>query len=131
MFMAKPWKREENGETIIRGCAWSPPGCHPVGCGVQLHVKDGKLVNVEGDPEHPITKGALCPRCLALKDVVYHKDRLYYPQKRAYEDRGKDKWERITLEEAFDLLAEKAKYYTETYGAESNIDREPVPVYFY
>ena len=117
--MAKPWIREENGETIVRTCAWSPPGCHPVGCGVQLHVKDGKVVQVEGDPEHPITKGALCPRCLALKDVMYHKDRLTHPLKRDPADRGKDKWERITLDEAFDLLEEKTRYFSDTYGPES------------
>lgn len=86
---------------------------------MQLHVKDGVLVSVEGDPEHPVTRGALCPRCLALKDVVYHKDRIYYPMKRDPKDRGKDKWERITLEEAFDLLEEKTRHFTDTYGAES------------
>ncbi|WP_018213184.1 molybdopterin-dependent oxidoreductase [Desulfitobacterium hafniense] len=117
--MTKPWKREENGETIIRTCAWSPPGCHPVGCGLQLHVKDGVLTSVEGDPEHPITRGALCPRCLALKDVVYHKDRIMYPMKRDPKDRGKDKWERITLKEAFDLLEEKTRYFTKEHGPES------------
>ncbi len=119
--MTEPWKREVDGETIIRSCAWSPPGCHPVGCGVQLHVKDGKLVDVEGDPEHPITKGALCPRCLALKDVTYHKDRITKPLKRAREDRGKDKWEEISLDEAIDLLEEKTRYFSETYGPESII----------
>ena len=119
--MAKPWIREEDGETVIRSCAWSPPGCHPVGCGVQLHVKDGKLVEVEGDPEHPITKGALCPRCLALTDVTYHKDRITKPLKRAPEDRGKDKWEEISLDEAFDILEEKTRYFTEKYGPESII----------
>lgn len=119
--MAQPWKREENGETIIRTCAWSPPGCHPVGCGLQLHIKDGKLDYVEGDPDHPVTRGALCPRCLALKDVVYNPKRIMYPQKRAPEDRGKDKWERITLDEAFDILEEKTRYFTDNYGAESII----------
>ncbi|MDR1713859.1 MAG: molybdopterin-dependent oxidoreductase, partial [Coriobacteriales bacterium] len=117
--MGKPWKREGNGETIIRTCAWSPPGCHPVGCGLQLHVKDGKLVDVEGDPEHPITRGALCPRCLAIKDLVYHKDRIYRPQVRDPKDRGKNKWREISLDEAFDLLEEKLKYFSSTYGPES------------
>lgn len=48
------WKTELEDETIIRTHAWSPPGCHPVGCGLQLHVKDGKIVKVEGEPSHPI-----------------------------------------------------------------------------
>ena len=42
--MRKEWERQgDGGETIVRTCAWSPPGCHPVGCGLLLHVKDGKL----------------------------------------------------------------------------------------
>ena len=43
------WKRQEGQETIFRTCAWSPPGCHPVGCGLQVHVKDGKVTKIEGD----------------------------------------------------------------------------------
>ena len=43
------WKRQEGEETIFRTCAWSPPGCHPVGCGLQVHVKDGKVTKVDGD----------------------------------------------------------------------------------
>ena len=106
--MRKEWERQgDGGETIVRTCAWSPPGCHPVGCGLLLHVKDGKLVKVEGDPEHPITRGALCPRCLALKDYVYHPDRITHPMKRDPKDRGKDAWERITWEEAYDLICTK------------------------
>ncbi|MDR1185825.1 MAG: molybdopterin-dependent oxidoreductase, partial [Coriobacteriales bacterium] len=50
---------------------------------------------------------------------VYHPDRIRYPMKRAREDRGKDKWERITWEEAYDIIAEKVNYYKENYGAES------------
>ncbi|MGI6216477.1 MAG: molybdopterin-containing oxidoreductase family protein [Coriobacteriales bacterium] len=108
-----------DGETITRTCAWSPPGCHPVGCGLKVHVKDGKLLKVEGDPEHPITRGALCPRCLALKEYVYNPDRIIYPMKRAREDRGKNKWERCTWEEALDIIEKNAKEITAKYGAES------------
>ena len=43
------WKTELEDETIIRTHAWSPPGCHPVGCGLQLHVKDGKIHQVACD----------------------------------------------------------------------------------
>ena len=60
------WRKIEGDEEVVRTCAWSPPGCHPVGCGVKLHIKDGKLVKVEGDETHPITQGRLCVRCLTL-----------------------------------------------------------------
>ena len=113
------WKTERDDETIIRTHAWSPPGCHPVGCGLQLHVKDGKIVKVEGEPSHPITRGALCPRCLALKEFIYHPDRVIYPQKRAREDRGLDKWERITWDEAYDIIETNAKRIIAEYGEEA------------
>jgi anaerobic selenocysteine-containing dehydrogenase len=102
-------RKEENGEVLVRTCGWSPPGDHPVGCGMILHIKDGKLVKVEGDPTHPISQGRLCPRCLALPETVYHPDRVIYPMKRAFEDRGKDKWERITWDEAVDMVESKVK----------------------
>ncbi len=113
------WKRQEGQETVFRTCAWSPPGCHPVGCGLQVHVEDGKVVKVEGDPEHPITKGSLCPRCLALTEYIYHPDRIIHPMKRAREDRGLDKWEQCSWDEATDLVANAALEITEKYGAET------------
>ena len=113
------WKTEKDGETIIRSCCWSPPGCHPVGCGVRLHVRDGKLVKVEGDPEHPVTKGAMCPRGLSVQEYIYHPDRILYPIKRAREDRGKDKWERITWDEALDMIVDNWRRITDEYGPES------------
>ena len=96
MDMSKDYITQEDGVTKVRTCVWSPPGDHPVGCSMFLTVEDGKVVKVEGDPEHPITQGRLCPRCLAMDEVLYHKDRITHPMKRAYEDRGKDKWEEIT-----------------------------------
>ena len=109
----------EDGTEVIRSCAWSPPGCHAVGCGVRLFVKDGKLVKVEGDPDHQMTQGRLCPRCLALKEAVYHPDRLLYPMKRDPKDRGLDKWERITWEEATDLIISETERIRATYGSEA------------
>ena len=113
------WKVENGSETIYRTCAWSPPGCHPVGCGLRVHVEDGKITKVEGDPEHPITKGALCTRCLTLKEYIYHPDRVIYPMKRAREDRGLDKWERCSWDEALDIIEKNAKEIIENYGPES------------
>ena len=118
--LGKPWRFEEDGLTVTRGCAWSPPGCHPVGCGIKTYVNsNGELVRVEGDENHPITNGRLCVRCLTIRDYVYNPDRVLYPMKRAREDRGKNKWERITWDEAYDTIAEKVKYFKDKYGAES------------
>ena len=118
--LGKPWRFEEDGLTVTRGCAWSPPGCHPVGCGIKTYVNsNGELVRIEGDENHPVTGGRLCVRCLTMRDYVYNPDRVLYPMKRAREDRGKNKWERITWDEAYDTIAEKVKYFKDKYGAES------------
>ena len=53
--MEQTYKTGTDNDYWVRSCAWSAPGCHPVGCGIKLHVVDGKLVEVEGDEQHPIT----------------------------------------------------------------------------
>lgn len=113
----RPWRWEEDGYVVTRGTAWSAPGCHE-GCGVLLYTKDGKLLKVEGDPQHPFNQGRLCPRCLALRDVVYHPDRLNYPLKRVGK-RGEGKWERISWDEAYDIIEKRFKEIAKEYGPES------------
>ena len=107
----------QDGEyTVYRTTQWSAPGCH-CGCGVLAYVdRDGKLAKVEGDPRNGFNRGALCMRCLDMVEAVYAPERLKYPMKRAREDRGKDTWERITWDEAYDLIEEKVRYFQETYG---------------
>lgn len=113
----KPYKYDENGLHVTRGSAWSGPGCH-IGCGVLLYTDDeGKLVKVEGDPENPYNNGRLCNRCLALKEVVYSPDRILTPLKRDPKDRGRDKWEAISWDEAYDLIFDKFTEIKENYGA--------------
>ncbi len=111
------WTWEEDGVQVVRSTAWSGPGCHQ-GCGVLLYVRDGRLIKVEGDPEHALTQGRLCPRCLVMPEVVYHPDRLKYPMKRTGK-RGEDRWERITWQDALDTIANKFNQIKREYGAES------------
>lgn len=115
----KPYRFDEDGLHVTRGCAWSAPGCH-IGCGVLLYTDDeGRLVKVEGDPENPFNQGRLCVRCLDLPEVVYSPDRILHPLKRAREDRGKDKWEPIGWDEALDEIAGKILAAKEEFGPES------------
>ena len=117
----KPYKYEEGNLTVTRGSAWTGPGCH-LGCGVLLYTdEDGKLVKVEGDPENPYNEGRLCVRCLALPEVTNHKDRLLYPMKRDPKDRGKNKWERMSWDEAIDYVADRFIEIRDKYGAETII----------
>jgi len=87
--------------------------CHG-GCGVIAHVKDGKVIKVEGDPDSPISHGTLCSKALAITQLAYHPDRVLYPLRKA----GKD-WERITWDEALDTVAEKFNKVIKEYGPES------------
>ena len=89
--------------------------CHG-GCGVIAHVKDGKVVKIEGDPDSPISHGTLCTKGLAITQVAYHKDRVKYPMKRTA--RG---WERISWDEALDTVAGKFQEVIDRYGPEAII----------
>jgi len=105
---------------IIRTTTWSAgPGCHG-GCGVLAYIKNGKLVKVEGDPDHPWNQGRLCSRCLAMTQYVYHPDRLTHPLKRVGK-RGEGKWQEISWDEAFDLIETKMNKIREEFGPESVI----------
>ena len=79
--------------------------CHG-GCGVLVHVKDGRVIRIEGDPESPISRGTLCPKGIASIQLVYHPDRLLYPLKRKGA-KGEGKWERISWDEAYEILTSK------------------------
>ena len=120
MAYGKQWRVErEDGTVVTRSNTWSPPGSHPVGYGVKVVTKDGKLVRIEGDDNNPITTGRVNAMNLALREYTYSPDRVIYPMKRAYEDRGKMKWERTSWDEAIDTICEKTRYFQETYGPES------------
>ena len=88
-------------------------GCHG-GCGVIAHVKDGKVIKVEGDPKSPISHGTLCSKGLAITQLAYHPDRVLYPMKKT----GKG-WERISWDEALDTVVGKFKEVIKEYGPES------------
>ncbi|MFC1948929.1 molybdopterin-dependent oxidoreductase [Chloroflexota bacterium] len=105
---------------IVRTTTWSAgPGCHG-GCGVLAHIEDGKLVKIEGDPDHPWNQGRLCSRCLAMTQYVYHPNRLRHPLKRVGE-RGEGKWQEISWDEAFDLIEQRLGKIRDDYGPESVI----------
>ena len=77
-----------------------------VGCGLVAHTKGGKLVNVEGDPDHPINQGTLCSKGQAVMEVVTSPRRL---KKVRYRAPGSDKWEEKDLDWAVKTLAQRVK----------------------
>jgi len=91
--------------------------CHPR-CGVRLRVEDGRAVAVEGDPDHPISRGRLCARGKLLIDHLYHPARLNFPLKRTGE-RGANQWQRLSWDQALDEVAERLGSLRDCYGPET------------
>lgn len=95
--------------------------CGCVGrCGVLAHVKDGRVIKLEGDPDHIYSKGRLCAKGLSFIQALYNPNRIKYPMRRAGE-RGENKWERVSWDEALDEIANQVMEAENKYGAETII----------
>lgn len=101
-------------KTIVRTCCQSSHS----ECGVLVHVEDGKVIRMEGDPAHPFTKGFICIKCRVQPQLVDHPDRLKYPLKRTGE-RGSGIWKRISWDEALEGIATGLTEIKESHGSES------------
>jgi formate dehydrogenase major subunit len=84
-----------------------------VGCGVIIHTLGDKsknaisaVVHVEGDPDHPVSRGTLCPKGITLKDDITNKDRITTPKVRRP---GSDRWEDISWDDAISQIARHIK----------------------
>lgn len=77
-----------------------------VGCGLIVHVKDGKVVNIEGDEASPINRGSLCSKGEALFQVANNDRRL---QKVMYRAPGSDHWEEKSWEWSLDRITRLMK----------------------
>jgi len=77
-----------------------------VGCGLVAYTKNGKLVDIEGDPDHPINQGTLCSKGQAVLEVVTSPRRL---KKVRYRTPGSDHWEEKELDWALKTLAQRVK----------------------
>jgi len=84
-----------------------------VGCGIIMYGLGDKaknaasaIIHIEGDPDHPVNRGTLCPKGAALLDLVHSQSRLKYPQVR---EAGADTWTTISWDEALDRIARLMK----------------------
>ena len=87
-------------------------------CEVDTYVEDGKLVSVEGARNTPMQSGGMCAKGAAAKQYVYNKDRILYPMKRVGK-KGEGKFERISWEEAYEMIAENLLRIRKESGPES------------
>ena len=76
------------------------------GCGMVGHVVDGKLVNLEGDPDHVVNEGSLCVKGAAAFATHDNTQRVKTPRYRAP---GSDRWVELSWDEALDKLARRLK----------------------
>jgi anaerobic selenocysteine-containing dehydrogenase len=92
-------------------------GMCAAGCGIIVRTREHKANKIEGNPLHPVNRGALCARGQAGLEVLYNPDRIKGPMKRAGE-RGEGKWEDISWDEAIKTLADKLREIKSTVGSE-------------
>lgn len=75
-----------------------------VGCGQLLYVQENKLLQIEGDPDSPISRGRLCPKGAATRTMVQSPTREY---KVKYRRPHGAQWEDLSLDKAMDMIAER------------------------
>jgi anaerobic selenocysteine-containing dehydrogenase len=87
---------------------WKPSTCGmcSAGCGIVVRTREHKANKIEGNPLHPVNRGALCARGQSGLEVLYNPDRIKAPMKRIGE-RGEGKWQEIDWDEAIQELGEK------------------------
>ena len=75
-----------------------------VGCGQKVYAKDGKVIQIEGDPDSPISRGRLCPKGAASEGLVNNPNRV---TEVLYRRPGGTAWEQIGLERATEMIADR------------------------
>ncbi len=99
--VAAPSTKIKNAQTFTTVC----PYC-AVGCGQIISVINGKIVNIEGDPEHPINQGSLCTKGNALYQIAYNDRRLTTVLYRAP---GSDRWQKKSWDWALSRITRRIK----------------------
>ena len=89
-------------------CTYCSVGCGILMYGLGDNAKNAKasIIHIEGDPDHPVNRGTLCPKGASLVDFIHSESRLKYPEYRAA---GSNEWTRISWEDALDRIARLMK----------------------
>jgi len=94
-----------------------------VGCGQEVHVADGKITGIEGDPDSPISRGRLCPKGAATLQLVTGSHRAHDV---LYRKPHGSQWEVIPLEQAIDMVAERVHRTREETWEHETDDGKPL-----
>ncbi len=92
--------RTADADEVVRSIC---PYC-AVGCGQKVYVQDGKVTQIEGDPDSPISRGRLCPKGAVSKSLHDHPGR---EKKVKYRRPGGTEWEELELDAAMDMIADR------------------------
>lgn len=96
----RDWEARIGDASVVKSVC---PYC-AVGCGQNVFVKDEKVIQIEGDPDSPISRGRLCPKGAATRTMVQSPLREYKVKyRRPYGTR----WEELPLEKAMDMIADR------------------------
>jgi formate dehydrogenase major subunit len=107
----RDWHARTKGVKAVKSVC---PYC-AVGCGQLLYVKDNKLIQIEGDPDSPISRGRLCPKGAATRTMVQSPTREY---KVKYRRPYGTQWEDLSLDQAMDMIADRVlKTRRDTWGS--------------
>lgn len=90
----------------------------PDQCGLLVHKQDGKIMKIEGDPNHPVTRGNICNKVRNMPERIYDPNRLQFPLKRIG-SKGTGKFVRISWSEAVKTITTKWKELIHASGPES------------
>ena len=92
--------RTRSADRMVRSIC---PYC-AVGCGQRVYVKDEKVIQIEGDPDSPISRGRLCPKGSASRQLHEHPRREYRVR---YRRPHGTEWEDLDLDTAMDMIADR------------------------
>ncbi|MDW0089755.1 molybdopterin-dependent oxidoreductase [Clostridioides difficile] len=95
---------------LSHGCTLD---CHDC-CKFNVYTKGNNVVKIEGDKNHPYTKGFICKKGIAHLDRLNHKDRIKTPMLKV-----DGVWKEISFDKAIEIMAEKLTYYKEKYTSKS------------
>jgi len=76
-------------------------------CGLLIETDGAEIISIKGDKDDPLSRGHICPKAVALRDIHQDPDRLRHPVKRITAETGETTWEKISWEEALDTTARR------------------------
>ena len=97
-------------QKFSHGCTLDCADC----CKFNVYVKNDDIIKIEGDKEHPYTKGFICKKGLAHLKRLNHSKRIYKPLIKI-----NDKWKEIEFDEAINIMVKKLSYYKSKFGSKS------------